>query len=43
VLDIPEALGMLAPRPLTLVNASDPAFERTKAIYSRAGGRLLIR
>ena len=41
VLDIPEALGMLAPRPLTLVNASDPAFQRTRGIYDRAGGRLL--
>src|SRR5262249_37583738 len=26
VLDIPEALGLLAPTPLTLVNARDPAF-----------------
>jgi cephalosporin-C deacetylase-like acetyl esterase len=37
VLDIPEALGLLAPRPLTLVNANDKAFERTTAIYQRAG------
>jgi cephalosporin-C deacetylase-like acetyl esterase len=37
VLDIPEALGLLAPRPLTLVNAKDRAFERTVEIYKRAG------
>jgi cephalosporin-C deacetylase-like acetyl esterase len=37
VLDIPEALGMLAPRPLTLVNAKDRAFDRTAEIYKRAG------
>jgi dienelactone hydrolase len=37
VLDIPEALGLLAPRPLTLVNAKDKAFERTAEIYKRAG------
>jgi len=37
VLDIPEALGCLAPRPLVLINARDPAFDRTVAIYSAAG------
>ncbi len=37
VLDIPEALGLLAPRPLTLVNAQDKAFERTAEIYKLAG------
>jgi cephalosporin-C deacetylase-like acetyl esterase len=37
VLDIPEALGMLAPRPLTLVGAKDKAFARTAAIYKIAG------
>ena len=37
VLDIPEALGLLAPRPLTLINAKDPAFDRTAEIYKRAG------
>jgi dienelactone hydrolase len=37
VLDIPEALGMLAPRPLTLVNAKDKAFDRTAQIYKLAG------
>ena len=37
VLDIPEALGLLAPRRLTLVNASHSAFDRTQEIYKRAG------
>ncbi len=37
VLDIPEALGCLAPRPLTLVNGGNPAFDRTVEIYKSAG------
>lgn len=37
VLDIPEALGLLAPRRLTMVGANDPAFDRTQEIYKRAG------
>ena len=37
VLDIPDALGLLAPRPLTLVNAKDKAFDRTAEIYRLAG------
>jgi dienelactone hydrolase len=37
VLDIPEALGMLAPTRLTLINAKDAAFDRTAAIYQAAG------
>jgi dienelactone hydrolase len=37
VLDIPEALGMLAPRPLTLIGAKDAVFDRTAEIYQRAG------
>lgn len=36
IFDIPDALGMLAPRPLTLIGASPETFERTKAIYSAA-------
>jgi dienelactone hydrolase len=39
VLDVPEALGLLAPRPLTLVNANDRAFERTARIYESAESR----
>jgi hypothetical protein len=37
VLDIPDALGLLAPRALTLVNAKDKAFDRTAQIYKLAG------
>jgi hypothetical protein len=37
VLDIPHALGMLAPRKLTLVGAKDKAFDKTVEIYKRAG------
>jgi hypothetical protein len=38
VLDIPEALGLLAPDvKLTLVNAKDKAFDRTAQIYKLAG------
>jgi cephalosporin-C deacetylase-like acetyl esterase len=37
VIDIPEALGLLAPRPLTLINAKDKAFDRTAEIYKLAG------
>ena len=37
VLDIPEALGLLAPKKLTLVNAKDKAFARTEQIYKLAG------
>jgi dienelactone hydrolase len=37
VLDIPEALGMLAPKSLVLVNAKHRAFDRTAAIYKSAG------
>src|SRR5262249_43125714 len=37
VLDVPEALGLLAPTPLTLVNAKDKAFDKTQEIYKLAG------
>jgi len=37
VLDIPEALGCLAPRRLALVGGSARAFDRTGAIYQLAG------
>jgi cephalosporin-C deacetylase-like acetyl esterase len=37
VLDIPDALGMLAPRKLTLIHATDKAFDRTAEIFQRAG------
>jgi cephalosporin-C deacetylase-like acetyl esterase len=38
ILDIPEALGLLAPNVrLTLVNAKDRAFDRTAQLYKLAG------
>ncbi|HVS38968.1 MAG TPA: prolyl oligopeptidase family serine peptidase [Gemmataceae bacterium] len=37
VLDTPDALGMLAPTPLTLIGAKDKAFDRTEQIYQAAG------
>jgi hypothetical protein len=37
VLDVPEALGLLAPRTLTLVNTGDTVFDRIHAIYESAG------
>jgi cephalosporin-C deacetylase-like acetyl esterase len=36
VLDIPDALGLLAPKKLTLINAKDKAFDRTVQIYKLA-------
>ena len=36
VADIPDALGLLAPRPLT-IHSNDAAFDRTAEIYKRAG------
>jgi cyanophycinase len=37
VLDIPEALGLLAPRPLTLMSTREEDFRRTVRIYKLAG------
>ncbi|MEK6261903.1 MAG: prolyl oligopeptidase family serine peptidase [Planctomycetota bacterium] len=37
ILDIPEALGLLAPKHLTLMGAKDAAFERTLAAFKAAG------
>jgi cephalosporin-C deacetylase-like acetyl esterase len=42
VLDLPDALGMLAPRPLTIHTVQHRAFARTLSIYSVAGGILSI-
>jgi dienelactone hydrolase len=36
VLDIPEALGLLAPKPLTLINPRGTAFNRTRRVYASA-------
>jgi len=40
VVDVPEALGMLAPRPLTIYTSQTAAFARTASIYGVTGGRL---
>jgi hypothetical protein len=42
VLDVPEALGCLAPRRLVLIGAGDSAFDRTADLYRLVGavGRL---
>jgi dienelactone hydrolase len=37
VLDIPTALGLLAPRPLTLVGATGKTWDMTRTLYERAG------
>jgi hypothetical protein len=37
VLNIPEALGFLAPTPLTIIRWLDPAFGRTTKVYRLAG------
>ena len=37
VLDIPEALGLLAPTPLTIIGGNGRAFDRTAEIYRVAG------
>src|SRR5262249_48180670 len=43
VLDVPEALGLLAPIPLTLIKAANPAFNRTTTIYETAGAKDALR
>lgn len=43
VLDIPDALGLLAPRPLTIYTAKANAFDRTASIYRAAGGSFSLR
>ncbi len=42
VCDIPEALGMLAPRKLTLIDAPAALTERVRAIYRAAGAGLQL-
>ena len=37
VLDVPTALGLLAPRPLTLVGTKGDAWDLTRTLYQRAG------
>jgi dienelactone hydrolase len=42
VLDIPDALGLLAPRRLALINARDSVFDRTAQIYKAAGAQSML-
>jgi hypothetical protein len=40
VLDIPDALGLLAPRPLRITGGEGKAFDGTAEIYKLAGRRI---
>ncbi|HPD14732.1 MAG TPA: prolyl oligopeptidase family serine peptidase [Planctomycetota bacterium] len=42
VLDIPDALGLLAPRPLVLRGAAAEAFDKTTAYYRAAGAAQML-
>jgi hypothetical protein len=37
--DIPDALGLIAPRPLTLLGAETAHFDKTTAVYTAAMAR----
>jgi len=41
VVELPEAVGLLAPRPLRIYGSSAKAFATTAAIYQVAGGELI--
>jgi cephalosporin-C deacetylase-like acetyl esterase len=43
VCDVPDALGALAPTPLTLVGAKDKAFDKTEQLYKLAGAAEQLR
>jgi len=43
LLDIPEAMGLLAPRPLTVVNADPKGARRTAQFYDLAGAKAKFR
>jgi len=43
VLDIPDALGLLAPRPLTLRGAPAKRFDKTAACYRAAGAKAALK
>lgn len=42
VLDVPEAFGLLAPRPLTIATSQAKAFDRTQSLYRTGGGNLKL-
>jgi hypothetical protein len=37
VCDVPEVLGMLAPRPLTILGGGDEPLQKVAALYASAG------
>jgi hypothetical protein len=37
VCDVPDSLGLITPRPLTLIGAKEDDFAATKAAYAAAG------
>lgn len=39
VCDVPDALGLVAPRPLTIVGSDQKAFDKTARIYAAAGAK----
>jgi hypothetical protein len=45
VCDIPDVLGMLAPRPVTIITEQSESFQKANAIYRAAGAtdRLVLR
>jgi pimeloyl-ACP methyl ester carboxylesterase len=45
VCDIPDVLGMLAPRPVTIITEQSESFQKAKAIYRAAGAteKLVLR
>jgi len=42
VVDIPDALGLLAPRPLTLYTSQPQAFARAAEIHRAVGGTVTV-
>ncbi len=42
VLDVPEAFGLLAPRPLTIATSQAAAFDRTQSLYRIGGGNFKL-
>jgi hypothetical protein len=43
VCDVPDSLGLIAPRPLTLIDADAADFKRTAAAYVAAGASEKLR
>jgi hypothetical protein len=43
VLDVPEAFGLLAPRPLHITTSQATAFDRVRKLYDLGGGSLKMR